>query len=318
MVSPRWYAACANWRGPSCPREALHIRRRRVRIRLPASLLALALALASMSAAAAERPPIRIGWTAWADGVFMTRLAEHLIETELDQPVELVRAGISEQYQGLASGRLDLMLMSWQPRTHAPWIARLGGRIEDLGVLYDGGRLGWAVPAHVPRAAVASIADLAAPTTVERLGGRIVGIDPGSGLMRLSSRALEVYGLEDYRLEPGSGPAMTAALAEAVEAGEWIVVTGWNPHWMFAAHDLRYLEDPEGVLGGREQVHALARTGFHRDHPEVGGLIGRLWLPLAELEGALLDAHRTSPRAAVERYLSTHAARVRYWVHGTP
>ena len=280
--------------------------------------LLLTLVLASTTAGAADRTPIRIGWTAWADGVFMTRLAEHLIETELGHPVELVRAGISEQYQGIASGRLDLMLMSWQPRTHAPWIARLGGRIEDLGVLYDGGRLGWAVPARVPRAEIAAIGDLAAPATVERLRGRIVGIDPGSGLMRLSRRALEVYGLDDYRLEAGSGPAMGAALAEAIEADEWIVVTGWNPHWMFAAFELRYLDDPEGVLGGREQVHALARTGFHSDHPEVGGLIGRIWLPLDELEAALLDARRRSPREAVERYVETHAARVRYWVHGTP
>ena len=280
-------------------------------------LLLLALLLAGTSVGAAERAPIRIGWTAWADGVFMTRLVEHLVETELDRPVELVRAGIREQYQGIASGRVDLMLMSWQPRTHAPWIARLGGRIEDLGVLYDGGRLGWAVPADVPRSEIAAIGDLTAARTVERLHGRIVGIDPGSGLMRLSRRALEVYGLDDYRLEPGSGPAMGAALTEAMQAGEWIVVTGWNPHWMFAAFELRYLDDPEGVLGGREQVHALARTGFHRDHPELGALIGRIWLPLHELEAALLDAHRTSPREAVERYVATHAARVRYWVHGT-
>ncbi len=136
-----------------------------------AILCVAAFALALVAAPLAAREPIRIGWTAWADGVFVTRLAARIIEAELDQPVELVRAGIAEQYQGIAAGRLDAMLMSWQPRTHGPYIRRITGRAEDLGALYTGGRLGWAVPAYVPRDAIASIADLDNADVRERLGG---------------------------------------------------------------------------------------------------------------------------------------------------
>ena len=268
--------------------------------------------------APAHDGPIRIGWTAWADGVFVTRLAERLIETELGQPVELVRAGIAEQYQGLASGRLDVTLMSWQPRTHGPYLARIAGRYEDLGVLYDGARLGWAVPAYVPRERVRTIADLADPAVRGRLGGRVVGIDPGAGLMRLSRRALNLYGLDGYTLEPGSGPGMTRALAEATAQGAWIVVTAWSPHWIFAAHELRYLEDPRGVLGGAEQVHALARRGFYAEHPRAAALIARMWLPLDELEHALRDTRERSGEAAVRRYVERHPERVHYWVTGAP
>ncbi|WP_067563564.1 glycine betaine ABC transporter substrate-binding protein [Halofilum ochraceum] len=275
---------------------------------------ALALALAATPLAARE--PIRIGWTAWSDGVFVTRLAARVIEAELDQPVELVRAGIAEQYQGIASGRLDAMLMSWQPQTHGPYIRRVAGRAEDLGALYTGGRLGWAVPAYVPRDAIASIADLDDAEVRERLGGRITGIEPASGLMRLSRRAVSAYGLEGYTLEPGGGPAMGRALTGAIEAGEWIVVTAWSPHWMFAAFDLRYLDDERGILGGSERVHALARPGFHADHPAVAELLGRMWLPRAELEGALLDAHEDSTNAAVTRYIEAHPDRIAYWVSG--
>lgn len=275
---------------------------------------ALALVLAATPLAARE--PIRIGWTAWADGVFVTQLAARVIEAELGQPVELVRAGIAEQYQGIASGRLDAMLMSWQPRTHGPYIRRVAGRTEDLGALYSGGRLGWAVPDYVPRDAIASIADLDHPDVRERLGGRITGIEPASGLMRLSQRAVDAYGLEGFTLEPGSGPAMGEALTRAIEANEWIVVTAWNPHWMFAAFDLRYLEDERGILGGSERVHALARRGFHADHPAVAELLGRMWLPRTELEAALLDAHEDSTSAAVDRYLEAHPDRIAYWVSG--
>lgn len=278
-------------------------------------LAPLLLLLALLPAARAETT-IRLGWTQWSDGVFMTELAARLIEDRLDQPVERVRADIIGQYQGLASGRIDASLMSWQPRTHAPYLERVGNRIEDLGVLYQGARLGWAVPAHVPADQVRTLADLRDPAVRERLDGRITGIDVASGLMRLSSSALVRYEIEDYELEAGSGPSMTAALDRAVRDEDWIVVTAWSPHWMFAAHDLRYLEDPLGALGGDEQVHAVARRGFHSDHPRVAALLGRMWIPLPELESALLDARRHSVGAAVARYIEAHPRRVDYWVTG--
>lgn len=267
---------------------------------------------------AASQEPIRIGWTAWADGVFITRLAEHLIEEELGQPVELVRAGIAEQYQGVAGGRMDVTLMSWQPRTHGPYVTRVASEVEDLGVLYGGAKLGWAVPDYVPRERVAAIDDLTDPDVRERLGGRVVGIDPGAGLMRLSNRAVEQYALDDYSVAAGSGPEMTGTLANAVDAGDWIVVTAWSPHWMFAAFDLRYLDDPKGVLGGGEQIHALARQGFYADHPEVAELLTRMWVPLRDLEEGMLDAHRRNHTAAVERFAEVHRERIEYWITGEP
>ncbi|MDZ7830026.1 MAG: glycine betaine ABC transporter substrate-binding protein [Halofilum sp. (in: g-proteobacteria)] len=278
-------------------------------------LAPLLMLLVLLPAARAESP-IRFGWTEWSDGVFVTELAARLIEDRLDQPVERVRTDIIGQYQGLAAGRIDASLMSWQPRTHAPYLERVGNRIEDLGVLYDGARLGWAVPAYVPAEQVRSLADLRNPAVRERLDGRITGIEVTSGLMRLSSSALVRYEIEDYELQTGTGPSMTATLDQAVREDEWIVVTAWSPHWMFAAHDLRYLEDPLGALGGDEQVHAVARRGFHADHPRVAALLGRMWIPLADLETALLDARRHSVDEAVERYLEAHPRRVDYWVTG--
>lgn len=275
-------------------------------------LLALLLAAPGIRA----ETPLRLGWTAWADGVFVTELAARLIEERLEQPVELVRAGIAEQYQGLVSGRIDAMLMSWQPRTHGPYLERIGTRVEDLGVLYDGARLGWAVPARVPAERLGSLDDLRDTGVRERLGGRIVGIDPGSGLVRLSRAAIREYDLDGYALETGSGPSMTATLAQAVAGDEWVVVTVWSPHWIFAAHELRYLDDPRGSLGGSERVHALARQGFYAERPRIAALLARMWLPLAEIETALLDAERHSVAEAVERYIERHPERIEYWLSG--
>lgn len=260
---------------------------------------------------------IRIGWTAWADAEIVAHLLRRVLEDRLGYEVQLVMADIGIQYQGVANGDLDVMVMAWLPVTHADYWTRFAGSVVNLGPIYTRARLGWAVPAHVPEGELGSIRDLARPEVRTQLRGRIHGIDPGSGLMRASERARRIYGLDQYELVSSSGAAMTAALGRAIERREWIVVAAWNPHWMFAEWDLRYLDDPEGALGGRERVHVIVRRGFDRDHPpEVLDVLTRLFIPLPELEEALRRSTRGSVDSAVRAFLEDHASRVDYWVTG--
>ncbi len=265
---------------------------------------------------AGEARPLRIGWTAWADAEVVSLLATRLIEDHLGHEVERVMADIGIQYQGVAQGNLDLMLMAWLPTTHRSYWRRVRNRVVDLGPIYSG-RLGWVVPDRIPPEDLDSIEDLRRPAIAARLGGRIQGIDPGSGLMQASERALQVYGLEGVRLVPASGAAMTAVLERAMRAPErWVVVTAWQPHWIFARHRLRFLADPRGVLGHTEQIHALARREFGRDFPGVVELLSRFHLGDDELDALLLEARDTSPAAAVAAFLDGHPRRVEYWVSG--
>ena len=95
---------------------------------------------------------------------------------------------------------------------------------------------------------------------VDDFGGRIVGIDGGAGIMLATEQAIEDYGLGLELLE-SSDMAMTAALVDAYMEEEWIVVTGWTPHWKFARYDLKFLEDPRGIYGGAEDS-IVARQGL--------------------------------------------------------
>jgi glycine betaine/proline transport system substrate-binding protein len=272
---------------------------------------------AGIGAAPATAQDVTIGWTAWSDAEFVTRLAERVLEDEMGQEVELVQTDIAIQYQGLAGGDIDVMLMSWQPVTHEDYVDEFGGEIATIGTLYTGAKLGWVVPAYVPDS-ITSIADLTSEEAVEMFDGRIQGIDPGAGLMRLSNEAMDVYGLEDagYELISASGAAMTAALDRAIQREEGIVVTGWSPHWMFGAYDLRYLEDPEGVLGGPERVVALARQGFYQENVDAASFFARMYIPLDELESAMFDANQSSYDEAVTNYIEENPERIQYWVSG--
>jgi len=277
----------------------------------------IAVAFFIATAHAADRPPLRIGWTAWSDAEAVTRLAADILESRLDQPVELVLLDIGIQYQGVANGDIDAMLMAWLPLTHKPYMDKVGDQVVNLGPLYTRARLGWVVPDYIPRDQLNSITDLEDRKVARKLRNRIHGIDPGAGLMQASEQAITDYGLDRYRLVSSSGAGMTAALSRAIKRKEWIVVTGWSPHWMFSRWELRYLEDPRNSLGGRERIHVLVRRGFYQDFPvEVTEFLSRMYLPLDELEALMNRATDTSYEQAVKEYIEEHPQRIDYWVTG--
>lgn len=259
---------------------------------------------------------LRIGWTAWADAEAVTLIAARLIERHFDLEVERVMTDIGIQYRAVADGDLDIMLMAWLPVTHANYWQRVRNDVVNLGPIYEG-RLGWVVPNYVPAERVGTLADLRRREVAKRMRYRIQGIDPGSGLMQTSERAMRQYRLDGYELVSASGAAMTGELDRAIRRGEWTVVTAWRPHWIFARYDLRFLDDPDEVLGGEERVHALARRHFQRDFPPaLTAFFTRLYLPQDELSELLLEAQETSIETAVEAYLRTHPERVWYWLTG--
>jgi len=282
---------------------------------LTTTLLGGVLATA-MGVTTAQAEDIRVGWTAWSDAEFVTKLAERVIENEMGYSVELVQTDIAPQYQGVAAGDIDMMLMAWLPGTHADYMDRVGQDIVNLGPLYGNARLGWVVPDYIPEEELGSIEDLKKDSVREELDGQITGIDPGAGLTRLSKEAIETYGLDGYDLQISSGAGMTSALERAVRRDEWIVVTGWSPHWKFGAYDLRYLEDPEGALGGFERIHALVRDGFAEEHHDVAMMISRMHLDLAVLEDSMFYAQENSYEEAVDRFIENNPEHVEYWVTG--
>ncbi|OUT74561.1 MAG: glycine/betaine ABC transporter substrate-binding protein [Synechococcus sp. TMED19] len=262
-----------------------------------------------------QRDHLRLGWSPWADAEVVSLMAEQLIETHYDVPVERVMADIGIQYQSVARGDLDLMLMAWLPGTHRDYWERVRDQVLDLGPMYSG-KLGWVVPDYVPASELNSISDLSDPALAKRFGNRVQGIDPGSGLNQSSEQALKSYRLKDIELISASSAAMTAVLAQAIREQRWVVVTSWTPHWMFARYQLRFLEDPEGVFGGTERIHAVARLGLDQQFPQVTDFLSRFHIPDQELSAVLLNAQNTSAQEAVMSYLKLHPERVRYWLSG--
>lgn len=282
-----------------------------------AAVLAVVVICAAGLVQAAQPEPIRIYVDEYAEGQVMSHVAKTVIESEYDVPVELKTVAVGPAFLGVASDERSLFLVAWLPRTHGDYMDRVGDQVDNLGELFDGARLGWAVPAYVPKDKLASIDDMKKPEVVDKLDGRIQGISAGAGLMQVSKETIDAYDLDDdYRLITASSAAMTAALKRAIDNKEWIVVTAWSPHWMWERFDLRYLDDPKGVLGDREHVDAIASKGLAESEPEMHAMLKRMHYTLDQINTALVNAEQTSYEQAAQTFIDEHPDVIADWTAG--
>ncbi|WP_404471381.1 glycine betaine ABC transporter substrate-binding protein [Vreelandella venusta] len=244
------------------------------RIRLASLALVAGTGVAAGSLAhAQDKGTVNLAYVEWSSEVASTNVIAATLE-QAGFDVELTSLSAAAMFQALSSGDADAIVAAWLPTTHADYMERLGGNVEDLGMNLDGTKLGLVVPAYTE---VDSIADL--NDNADSFNGEIIGIDPGAGLMSITEEVVDTYDL-GLNLRSGSGATMTAALSSAINNEEDIVVTAWTPHWMFARFDLKYLEDPENVYGGAEQIHTVVRQGLKDDMPEAYAILDAFeWTP---------------------------------------
>ncbi|MBL1269425.1 MAG: glycine betaine ABC transporter substrate-binding protein [Halomonas sp.] len=245
----------------------------RIRLASLALLAGAGVAFSSAAQAEEEKGTVNLAYVEWSSEVASTNVIAAVLE-QAGYEVDLTSLSAAAMFQALSTGDADAIVAAWLPTTHADYMERLGDSIEDLGPNLDGTKLGLVVPEYTD---VDSIADL--NDNADSFNGEIIGIDPGAGLMALSEEVVDTYDLE-LDLRSGSGATMTAALASAINNEEDVVVTGWTPHWMFARFDLKYLEDPENVYGGAEQIHTAVRQGLEDDMPEAYAILDAFeWTP---------------------------------------
>lgn len=151
----------------------------------------------------------------------------------------------------------------------------------------------------------------------EMVDYKITGIDPGAGIMEATNRAIEDYDLTEWELTTGSGAAMTASLKKAIDKEEPIIITGWNPHWMFTKYDLKYLDDPEGSYGGEEEIHSIGRLDLDKDKPEAFQILENFkWADtdMGEVMIEIIDGE--DPEVAAQNWIDENEDMVAEWTDG--
>ncbi len=267
-------------------------------------------AVFSFNSCAPEVDEIKLGYVMWDCANASTHVVAALIEDELGKKVDVTSVDAGPMWTGMARGDFDAMNCAWLPATHEAYYEEYKDDVVNLGPNLDGARIGLVVPAYVD---IESIEDL--KDYVDEFDGKITGIDPGAGIMAATEDAIEKYELDEFDLVEGSDAAMTAALERAIDRDEWIVITGWTPHWKFASHDLKYLEDPKNVFGDAEHIATIVTPELEEQHPDVFTLLDNFyWTPeeIGVVMGYIEDG--IDPFDAARKWISENPERVEEWL----
>ncbi len=275
-----------------------------------ASFLVLVFAAFTFQSCEPETEKIELGYVLWDSEIASTHVVAAVIEDRLNREVSLTAVDAGPMWMGVARGDFDAIVAAWLPVTHEAYLEQTQDDIINLGPNLNGARLGWVVPEYVT---VNSIEEL--NQYAEEFDGEITGIDPGAGLMAASERVMEDYELDNFRLVSGSDAAMTAALSRAIDREEWIVVTGWTPHWKFAAFDLKYLDDPKKTMGEEEHIATIVHPNLQTKAPDVYEFLDNFyWTPEEMAEVMMLIEEGMEPFEAARQWISENQDKVDQWL----
>ncbi len=278
--------------------------------------------------AVSAKKTVRLSYVEWSETVAATNMVKAMIQEKLGHACEIIPMTADKMWEAVATGRVDGMVAAWLPTTHGHFYEQYKDQIMDLGPNMVGTQIGLVVPditvgrqtaasgqRNAPYIKASSIDDLKRYS--DKFSRRIIGIDPESGIMKKTREAMGTYGLNNYELIKGSEVSMTAELSNAIRKQRWIVVTGWIPHWMFARWKLRFLDDPENVFGGKEEIHTIVRKGLKDDMPDVYQFLDNFsWKPgdLEQLMIWIQEDQGMYPDEKALRYMRYHSDQIQSWL----
>ncbi|HEX7325217.1 MAG TPA: glycine betaine ABC transporter substrate-binding protein [Rhodanobacteraceae bacterium] len=269
-------------------------------------------AAAPSATGAQHHGTIHLVYVEWDSCVAGTDLVKGALE-QAGYTVKTTSVTAAMMFEGVANGDADAMVCAWLPTTHKAYYARTKDQLVNVGANLDGGAtIGLVVPDYVT---IKSIADLAKPEVAKKMDNRIIGIDPGAGEMELTQKVISHYKLPE-KLIDGSDATMTAELGNEIRQHKWVVVTGWNPHWMWSRWHLRYLQDPDGIYGKPESIYTLVRKGLKQKHPYAFAVLSRYRRTLADTDAIMDAANRpgNSIEKAADAWLKAHPQQVAQWL----
>lgn len=255
----------------------------------------------------AEEKTIVMGTMTWEDLTPITGITKKMLEDSgyTVKVVEFSEWGIA--YAALSKGDVQVLASQTDYAANDYW-NKNKNKIEKLSPVSFGLYQGLAVPSYVD---IDSIDQLNANS--EKLGGKIIGIEPGSGLMSDATNVVKAYDLK-LKLVEGSTTAMTAALKSAFDRKEPVVVTVWDPSWMTKKFDLKFLKDPKGIFPPLQGYYWIGHKGFAAENPRARELMASVYVPITDITAMNAEVKDgKTMEEAIKGWTDSHADLLKRW-----
>lgn len=261
---------------------------------------------------------IKFGYVEWPEAVMKTHVVSDVLEA-MGFETTMQSLSVPLVLKGVSTGDLDVFLETWLPSMDSmvtPYLE--DGSLTMSAHNLDGTLYRAAVPTYVFDAGVTSIADLEA--NAEQFSREYYGIEPGNDGNEIMRKAIEAdtYGLENWKLVESSEQGMLQMVERATERGDWIVFSGWQPHWMNTAFDISYLDDPEDIWGGEGYVATVANTQYLEANPNLARFLEQFAVTTETQSGWIEDyGHQgRDPEEVADEWIRANLATVKGWAEG--
>ena len=264
---------------------------------------------------------VRMGVVNWTDVIATSAMAQTLLDG-LGYKTKQTSASQQIIFAGLRDKRLDMFLGYWNPimnQSITPFVDAKQVTVLAEPSLKDAKAM-LAVPTYMADKGLKSFADIA--TFEKELGGRIYGIEPGSGANTQIKAMIEKnqFGLGKFQLVESSEAGMLSAVTRAVKRNEPIVFFGWTPHPMNINQDMTYLTGSENALGpdeGLATVWTVTTPDYASRCPNVSRLLSNLTFS-AEDESRMMQPlldHKDA-QVSARQWLKDHPQDLQRWLEG--
>ncbi len=255
---------------------------------------------------------LTLGYIQWDENVAVSNLTKVLLEQELGyENVELKLTDVPGAFTNVGSGEMDAFQDVWLPN-HEELLNGVRNDVERLDPWYDGETsYGIAVPDYMTN--IRSLADLNEAGT-----DKIIGIEPTAAFHpQIPTKVVPAYNL-DMKLVEASTPAMLTELKKAYEAREPIVFLRWEPHWMNAVYDLRYLEDPkdaQGTFNDPAKISSIVSEDLSESEPVAYAFLKTVSLDANQVNQMELEINKAGdPARGIETWLVNNREVVDPWI----
>jgi len=269
--------------------------------------------------ASCDKP--RFSDVGWTDITATTQSANQILKG-LGYKPDITVLSVAITFKSLENGDIDIFLGNWMPLqqpTQAPLVK--SGKIEVAATNLKDARIGFATSKDAYDAGLKTYADIA--RFKDQLGGKVYGIEPGSGANGTISKMIaeNTFGLGGLSLVESSEQAMLAEVSHKIRQKQPVVFFGWQPHPMNVDLPMTYLEKGNDVFGpndGGATVLTLTRPGYTKECPNIGRLLSNLVFDTA-MENRLMSdilEKGMQPDAAVRAWMKENPAVLDKWLDG--
>lgn len=207
--------------------------------------------------------PVMFAGLNYDSALFHNAVARFIIEKGYGCRTDALPGEVVPLLTGTGKGDVDVVMELWRDNIAEAWTkAEQAGNVSQVGVNFDDAVEGWYVPTYVIEGDADRGIEPTAPdlTSVDDLlkyidlfedaeepgKGRFYNCPSGWVCEKVNSGKLSAYGLNDSftNFRPGTGAALSAAIASAHKRGKPILYYYWGPTWVMGLYDSTRLEEP--------------------------------------------------------------------------